>query len=140
MDRYIGHKHFKLTILLISVHVWLACLLNSVRRLRQRPSILLQSNQISKPTTFSAFPPTVLGNDLFEELFICNWVSLCLQGDKRWMCVLSMCVEVVLSSRSGRYAWLEAGTLRTRPVKLDCVHDDHDQGHDEGDGVEVEWG
>ena len=55
------------------------------------------------------------------------------------MCVLSMCVEVVLSSRSGRYAWLEAGTLRTRPVKLDCVHDDHDQAHDEGYGVEVEW-
>jgi hypothetical protein len=48
-------------------------------------------------------------------------------------------VEVLFLSHGAVWAWLEAGTLRTRPVKLDCVHDDHDQGHDEGDGVEVEW-
>jgi hypothetical protein len=34
---------------------------------------------------------------------------------------------------------LRAATLRTSPVELDCGNDDHDQGHDEGDWVEVEW-
>jgi hypothetical protein len=48
-------------------------------------------------------------------------------------------IEVVLPLNGAVWVWLEAGALRTRPVKLDCVHDDHDQGHDEGDGVEVEW-
>jgi hypothetical protein len=47
--------------------------------------------------------------------------------------------QVLISSRVGICVWRRSGTLRTVPVELDCVHDDHDQGHDEGNGVEVEW-
>jgi hypothetical protein len=54
---------------------------------------------------------------------------------------LTMCdrVEVLDLSRFGICVWRRCGKLWTVPVELDCVHDDHDQGHDEGDGVEVEW-
>jgi len=48
-------------------------------------------------------------------------------------------VGMLFSPQAGICVWLRVGTLRTTPMELDCGHGDHDQGHDEGDGVEIQW-